>query len=64
MPKKSILKIGGILAGGLLIGKLIALLLNSPAIQTRMIIMNAPREIREYSRTHPIRKLQLGAGGL
>jgi len=26
--------------------------------------MNAPREIREYDRTHPIRKLQLGAGGL
>jgi hypothetical protein len=64
MQKKSILKIGGILAAGVLIGKLIALLINSPAIQTRMLVMNAPREIREYIRTHPIRKLQLGAGGL
>jgi predicted SAM-dependent methyltransferase len=63
MRKKSILKIGGILAAGVLIGKLIALLINSPAIQTRMNIMNAPGKIREYSRTHPVRKLQLGAGG-
>ena len=57
---KSVLVTSVPVAGGLLIGKLIAKTL--PAVQVRMAAMNSGRAISQYNQTHSIRKLQIGAG--
>jgi predicted SAM-dependent methyltransferase len=59
---KSILIIGGIVAAGLFVG--LALASGAPALKTRVAALRAPGIAREYLRTHPIRKLQIGAGGV
>jgi predicted SAM-dependent methyltransferase len=59
---KSILIICGIIAGGLFIG--LALASGAPALKTRVAALRAPGVAREYLRTHPVRKLQIGAGGV
>lgn len=51
---------GGVIAGGVLIGK--AMALGAPALNIWIAALNSPRVVREYMLTHPIRKLQIGAG--
>src|SRR4051812_41800883 len=59
---RSILITSGIVVGGLIIGGMIAG--SVPTIKTRIAALLSARQIREYNRGHPIRKLQLGAGGI
>lgn len=59
---KSTLMTGGVIAAGIFIGLLLAS--GVPALKTRVAVFRAPGIAREYLRTHPIRKLQVGAGGV
>jgi predicted SAM-dependent methyltransferase len=57
---RSMVKTGGIIVSGVLIGRVMAM--GAPPLQTWIATLNAPRLVREYARSHPIRKLQIGAG--
>jgi predicted SAM-dependent methyltransferase len=58
--RKSILITAILVISGILIGQLVAL--RAPAFKTWLASLNAPRLFRNYNRTHPVRKLQIGAG--
>jgi predicted SAM-dependent methyltransferase len=58
--RKSILITGIIIVSGVLIGQAVAIY--TPAFETWFASLNSARLIREYNRTHPVRKLQIGAG--
>jgi len=57
---KSVLITGGIIAFGLLIGLLLAS--GASLLKARVAALRAPGIAREYLRTHPVPKLQIGAG--
>jgi predicted SAM-dependent methyltransferase len=59
---KSILTTVGVIAGGVLLGK--ALALGLPVLRTWIAAERTPGLVREYMDAHPIRKLQIGAGGV
>jgi predicted SAM-dependent methyltransferase len=60
---KSMVITGGIVAGGVLLGAAGgAMIVGMPAIKASIAVWNSPRVVREYMRSHPIRKLQIGAG--
>ena len=50
-----------LIAAGILIGGAAALA--SPTLRIWIAALNAPSAVREYGRSHSIRKLQIGAGG-
>ena len=60
VARNSTLITRGIIASGILIGA--AMAFGAPAFEAWIAALNAPRIVREYTRTHPIRKLQIGAG--
>ena len=61
-PGRKSMMTGGAIAAGIFIGLLLAS--GAPALKTHVAALRAPGIAREYLRTHAVRKLQIGAGGI